>query len=290
MNISISVPEYDRIELRRSKTIQGLGTVAAKVIWEKHEDGPMSKHVWAPEIHFIEGVWYICFAAGTVASPFDHRIYLLENNSENPMEGSWKEMGQIKTNWESFSLDATTFAYNGKRYLLWAQRDPSFYGNSNLYMAEMKNPWTLAGKQVMISKPSFGWEQIRYWVNEGPAVLVRNNMIFITYSASATDHSYCMGLLWAQTDKDLLDPASWKKTESPVFASNEKTGQYGPGHNSFTISEDGKHDVLVYHARNYRKISGDPLYDPNHHTRAQLLLWKQDGFPVFGLPVPDAVK
>jgi GH43 family beta-xylosidase len=40
-----SVPEYDRIEIRRSKTIQGIGTAEPAIVWKKHESGPMSKHV-----------------------------------------------------------------------------------------------------------------------------------------------------------------------------------------------------------------------------------------------------
>ena len=63
------------------------------------------------------------------------------------------------------------------------------------------------------------------------------------------------------------------KTPDPVFVTNEQTAQYGPGHNSFTVAEDGETDVLVYHARDYRDIIGDPLYDPNRHTRVQRLYW-----------------
>jgi hypothetical protein len=65
------------------------------------------------------------------------------------------------------------------------------------------------------------------------------------------------------------------------------TGQYGPGHNSFTTSKDGKTDLLVYHARNYREIEGDPLQNPDRHTRAQPIVWRPDGTPDFGVPVPD---
>jgi len=116
----------------------------------------------------------------------------------------------------------------------------------------------------------------------------RNGRIFISFSASATDYNYCMGLLEADESADLLDPSVWKKTPQPVFQSSEENGQYGPGHNSFTLSEDGQ-DVIVYHARNYKEISGDPLYDPNRHTRAQVFHWKEDGTPDFGLPVKDGV-
>jgi len=281
-----SVPEYDRIEVRRATTIQGLSTASPAVVWTKHPRGAMSYHIWAPEIHPIDGKWYIYFAAGKIDAPFDHRIYVLECASANPLEGAWVEKGQIKTNWESFSLDATTFEHEGTRYLVWAQRDPRIFGNSNLYIAAMSNPWTISGSQVLLSKPSYDWERRGFWVNEGAAVLKRNGRIFITYSASATDASYAMGLLTAADTSDLLNPDSWSKSPEPIFRTNSATSQYGPGHNSFTISPDGD-DLLVYHARNYEDIKGDPLYDPNRHTRVQKLYWNSDGTPDFGIPVPD---
>jgi GH43 family beta-xylosidase len=283
-----SVPEYDRIEVRRSKTIQGLGDAEPVVAWTKHEDGIMSANIWAPEIHFIGGKWYIYFAAARKDAIFDHRMYVIENDSQNPLEGNWVEKGQVRTAWESFSLDATTFEHQGNLYYVWAQKDPEIEGNSNLYIAKMANPWTLTGPQVMITTPEYDWEKIGFLVNEGAAVLKRNGKIFISYSASATDYNYCMGLLSADEDSDLLNPKSWKKSPEPVFQTNEDNSQYGPGHNSFTVSEDGSQDILIYHARNYREIVGDPLWDPNRHTRAQVFTWNEDGTPNFGTPVPDA--
>jgi GH43 family beta-xylosidase len=282
-----SVPEFDLIELRRAQTIQGLGEAEPVVAWRKYESGPMSAHIWAPELHFIDGKWYIYFAAARADDIFDHRMYVLENESANPLEGEWVEKGQVKTDWESFSLDATTFEHKGERYYVWAQRDPNIVGNSNLYIAKMVSPWEIEGPQVMITKPEYDWETIGFLVNEGAAVLKRNGKIFITYSASATDYNYCMGLLTADEESDLLDPTSWKKTDQPVFQTSEENGQYGPGHNSFTVSEDGTQDVLIYHARNYKEIEGDPLWDHNRHTRAQTFTWNEDGTPNFGVPVKD---
>ena len=46
-------------------------------------------------------------------------------------------------------------------------------------------------------------------------------------------------------------------------------------HNSFTQTPEGE-DVLVYHARNYTEIEGDPLYDPNRHTRLKLVSWREE--------------
>jgi GH43 family beta-xylosidase len=282
-----SVAEYDRIEIRRSKTIHGLRDADPVTIWFKHENGDMSSHIWAPEIHFIDGNWYVYFAAGRIDAPFDHRMYVIENVMSNPLEGHWIEKGQIKTEWESFSLDATTFEHNSKRYYVWAQKDPNIEGNSNLYIAEMETPWKIKFPQVRLSKPEYFWEKIGFQVNEGAAVIKRNGKIFITYSASATDENYCMGMLFAKYTSDLLDPKSWLKEKNPVFKSNEINSKFGPGHNSFTVSEDGLEDILVYHVRNYKKIDGNPLYDPNRHTCAQIINWNEDGTPNFGSPVSD---
>ncbi|GAA2070168.1 family 43 glycosylhydrolase [Streptomyces albiaxialis] len=282
-----TVPEYDRIVLRRARTLAGLATAEEKVLWRAHESGEMAAHIWAPEIHFVDGAWYIHFAAGSSQDVWAIRPYVLENTHADPFRGTWTEKGRILTRWESFSLDATTFTHRGTRYLAWAQHDPSQDNNTDLYLSAMRNAWTLTGPQVRLSRPELPWETVGFAVNEGPAFLRRGGRVFLTYSASATDANYCMGLLSAPEDADLLDPASWTKSPRPVFASNDGTSQYGPGHNSFTVAEDGKTDVLVYHARQYKEIEGDPLDDPNRHTRVQPFGWAPDGTPDFGIPVAD---
>ena len=65
-------------------------------------------------------------------------------------------------------------------------------------------------------------------------MLKHNGRIYVTYSASATGPEYCMGLLSADEDADIMDAASWQKSESPVLSSEDFSDQYGPGHNSFT--------------------------------------------------------
>jgi GH43 family beta-xylosidase len=272
-----TVPEYDRIELRRAKSIDQLGAAEAKVIWRKHATGAMGSHIWAPEIHFIDEKWYIYFAAGGAEKVWDIRIYVLENTSPNPLEGEWIERGRLDTGWESFSLDATTFVHRDVRYLVWAQHDNAIRNNTNLYIARMGSPLTISGKAVMISKPDLDWERRGFRVNEGPAVLIRNGRIFMTYSASATDANYCMGLLTASADSDPLDPKSWTKSPEPVMVTEESCKAFGPGHNCFTTTPDGKLDIMLYHCRDYREIRGDPLNDPNRATRAQQVLWTEDG-------------
>lgn len=287
-----SDPRYAGISLRYAADLDGLQSAPEKTVWRRHESGPASKYIWAPELHRIGDAWYIYFAAAE--TDFEdsglptHRMFVLENVDEDPMSDHWVEKGQIVTPIDSFALDATTFVHRGTQYLVWAQKDPAIEGNSNLYIAPMSNPWTLGGEPVMLSKPEYDWECIDFLVNEGPAVLEHDGRIYITYSASGTGPAYAMGMLAADTDADLLDPASWTKSAQPVFRTCEANGQYGPGHNSFTKTKGGAQDIMVYHARNYTDIDGDPLFDPNRHARAQIVRWTADG-PDFGVPEPDTL-
>jgi len=288
-----SVPEYDRIVLRRAKTIQGLASAEEIVVWTAHASGDMSQHIWAPELHYFDGKWYIYFAAGRKDDIWRIRPYVLEAEADNPLTGEWVEKGPMRAEspesraFTDFSLDLTTFAHEGVRYAVWAEKRQ---GVSNLYIDKLINPWTIEGRESMIATPEHAWEKIGFWVNEAPAVLQRNGRLFLTYSASATDDNYAIGLLTAPADGDPMNSASWTKSEQPVMRSSEEAGQYGPGHNSFTVMPDGKQDVIVYHARPYKKITGDPLYDPNRHTRAQLLHWNDDGTPRFEAPAADAAR
>ncbi|UZR96104.1 glycoside hydrolase family 43 protein [Chondrinema litorale] len=276
-----TVPEYDRIVIRKSKSINGLKEAQEKVVWAKHEKGVMGHHIWAPELHRIDGKWYIYFAAGEVENIWNIRMWVLSNSSDNPIEGEWKEEGRIVSDIDSFSLDATTFEHNGKRYLIWAQNVRGGDHGTALVLSEMKDYKTLTGPEVVITEPEFSWERMKYNVNEGPAVIKRNGKIFVSYSASATNHNYCMGLLWIDENTDLLDAKNWNKSPGPVFYTNEDVKRYGPGHNSFTTAKDGETVIMIYHDRDYKEIQGHELSDPNRATRARVVHWTPSGFPDF---------
>lgn len=283
-----SVPEYDRIELRRARTIAELPDAPTVEVWRKPETGAYSDLVWAPEIHHVFGAWHIYFAAAPSREIkddlFQHRMYVVSTRAENPLEGAWVGPVRLDTGIDTFCLDATTFVHRGVIYYVWAQKGPGIPGNSNLYIARMKSATSLATDPVLLSIPEFDWETRGFMVNEGPSVLIRHGRVFMSYSASATDENYCMGLLHASEDADLLDPKSWTKSPRPVFQTDFEHEVYGPGHNSFTVAEDGRTDLLVYHARTYTDIKGDPLWDPNRHTYVKPLRWDENGMPRFGRP------
>lgn len=282
-----SVPEYDKIILRRSDSLEGLKNAEEAVLWRKHESGAQSIHVWAPEIHYLDGNWYIYYAAGDKDDVWEIRPYVLRCTGQDPMKDPWEEMGMMqaaeddKFSFHDFSLDATIFENKGEKYYIWAEKTGVGKKISNLYIARMENPVRLGTAQVLLTTPDYDWERVDFWVNEGPAVLKHDGKIFMTFSASATGACYCMGLMYIDEEADVLDPHAWTKLRYPVLQTDEEKGIYGPGHNSFVKAQDGITDLCVYHARQYDEIIGDPLYDPNRHAMVMKVEYDEKGFPVF---------
>ena len=282
-----SVPAYDRIVLRSSCTLAGLAEAEEVTVWKKHESGIMSEHIWAPELHYLDGKWYIYFAGSQKEDIWALRLYVLECADADPMTGTWVEKGMMtcasddEYSFRAFSLDATVFENKGRYYYVWAEKVGVGKQISNLYIAEMENPYTLKTVQVLLTTPDYDWERVGFWVNEGPAVLKHDGKIYLTFSASETGPMYCMGMLTVSEDADLLDPRSWEKDRYPVLMTDESKGIYGPGHNSFTTDEEGN-PVMVYHARTEEKIVGNPLYNPNRHAMLMKIRFdEKTGRPIF---------
>ena len=281
-----TVPSYDKIVLRRADSLAELPEAEEVELWHKHESGVQSEHVWAPELYYLDGKWYIYYSASDKDDIWALRPYVLMCEDEDPITGKWVELGKMKRadddpfSFEEFSLDATVFENHGKRYYVWAEKVGIAKKISNLYIAEMERPDKLATVQVLLTGLDYDWERIGFWVNEGPAVIKRNGKIFLTYSASETGIYYCVGMLSIDENEDLLDPRKWKKERYPVLGTDESLGIYGPGHNSFTVDEEGN-DIMVYHARTEAEIEGNPLYNPNRHAQLMKVQWGEDGYPVF---------
>ncbi len=291
---------YDRIALRKSPTLSGLRNAEDHIIWEAHASGAQSHHVWAPELHKIGGTWYIYYATTCNSDIWSIRPFVLQCSDQDDLlnPDNWIDKGRFLDKdgkeaglFGSFSLDMTYFENLGKHYVIWAYKGfyPGAVPGSLLLMAEISpyEPFKLSSDPILLSEPEYDWEQVNEKVNEGPAVLKLGGKIYVTYSASATGPEYCMGLLSADADADLMDPLSWQKSEKPVLSSEDFTDQYGPGHNSFTVDESGN-TIMVYHSRDQRCYDNrcdwadaDPLYDPCRNANFAYVRLREDGTPVF---------
>lgn len=281
-----SLPDYDGIALRKADKLFDLKDAPEKMIWKKHDKGIMSFHVWAPELHFIFGKWYIYFAAGDVDDIWAIRPYVLECQGDDPFNDEWIEKGMMQCSDEdpfsfrAFSLDATVLENHGEYYFIWAEKVGVGKQISNLYIAKMESATKLSTVQVLLTTPDYDWERVGFWVNEGPAFIKHDGKIYMTYSASETGVAYCIGMLSADENDDLLDPKSWTKRRMPVLKTSEELKIYGPGHNSFTVNDEGE-PVMIYHARTEAEIVGNPLYNPNRHAMVMKVKWNESGEPEF---------
>ncbi|MBC7873246.1 MAG: glycoside hydrolase family 43 protein [Ferruginibacter sp.] len=284
----------NRIDIWKTKNIASLPDAERKTVWKPPAKGLFSKEIWAPEIHFLKGKWYIYFAADSGRNE-DHRLWVLENENPDPLLGVWKLKGKLTTPGDKWSIDGSVFEFNGAMYLVWSGWEGNLNGQQNIYIAKMKNPWTVEDKRVLISSPKYYWERngdikngsdiTHVYVNEGPQVLTKNNKLFLIYSASGcwTDN-YSLGIL-KQSGTDLLDPASWIKYPEPVFTQSPQKKVFAPGHNSFFKSPDGKEDWILYHANSEPSQGCGRFRSP----RTQRFTWNDDGFPYFGEPVAEKV-
>lgn len=281
----------DSLVLWKTKNLADLKSAKHKTIWVPPSGTAYSKEIWAPEFHFIKGKWYAYFAADD-GNNNHHRTYVLENTSSDPFKGKWVFKGKVAASADKWSIDSDIFFQNRQQYMIWAGWEGDVNGQQNIYIAKMKNPWTISGKRVKISSPQYLWEENgdlhdpnnppHVNVNEGPQYLKHGNKIFIVYSASGcwTDF-YALGLLTASAKSNLLNAASWKKSAQPIFKQSPQNGVYAPGHNSFFKSPDGTEDWILYHA-NSEPGQG---CGRDRSPRAQKFTWTKTGMPYFGLPV-----
>lgn len=273
----------NRIAIWKTPKMSELKNVSSQTIWTAPSSGPNSKNVWAPELHFIDNKWYAYYAADDGVNA-NHRMYVLENTSADPLTGTWESKGKISDPTNKWAIDGTVLNHNGLLYFIWSGWEGDVDVKQNLYIAKMQNPWTIEGNRVLISTPTYDWETIGSPdVNEGPAALKNSNgKLFVTYSASGCwNDDYSLGLLTLKEGGNPLNAADWIKNTTPVFTKNTSGGAYGPGHNSFFKSYDGTEDWILYHAN---QASGQGCGDARN-PRMQKFTWNGDGTPNFGQPV-----
>ena len=280
----------------KTKNLADLATAERKTVWTPPTGTNYSKELWAPEIHFINGKWYMYFAADDGKND-NHRMYVIENGSSDPLQGNWTFKGHVKTPEDKWAIDGDIFENNGQSYMIWSGWEGDKNGQQNIYIAKMDNPWTISGKRTKISGSDYKWEKHgdlhdqnnppHVNVNEGPQFLKNKDKLFIIYSASGcwTDF-YALGMLQTSASADLMDAASWKKSAEPVFKQSPENKVFAPGHNSFFKSPDGKEDWILYHANDESGQGCGRFRSP----RAQKFAWNKDGTPNFGTPVKAGDK
>lgn len=292
----------NKIVLWKTKDITDLKNASHKIIWTP-KDASRAHHIWGPEIHFINGKWYVYFEADD-GNTDNHQVYVIENSSKDPFEREFVFKGHISTDKDNnWAINPNVLKLKSGLYMTWSgwQSRRVEVEHQCIYIAKMKNPWTLDSERVLLSKPEFEWE--RQWinpdgtktaytiyVNESPQFFQSkfHDKVYIFYSASGWwTPFYALGQLTADANSDLLDPKSWVKSKRPVFKHSQENAAYSTGNCSFLPSPDGTEYYLLYSAR---KIECEPIGSRDSRTaRLQRIEWSEDGSPYFGVPVPEDV-
>src|SRR5579875_3248095 len=107
----------NKIALFKTNKMSNLANAPVTTIWFPPTTGNYAKDIWAPEVHYLNGKWYTYFAADD-GSNSNHRIYVLENTSADPLSGTWTFKGKVADPSDKWAIDPDVVQYNGQMYLL----------------------------------------------------------------------------------------------------------------------------------------------------------------------------
>ena len=274
------------IAIHTSDRLTSLGQ--KHIVWRAPETGPVSREVWALELHFLDGHWHVYFAASDGRNE-NHLAYVLRSKSDDPL-GPYDLHGPLATGDGSdgrspniWAIDMTVLEHGGQRYAIWSGWDAPGTDRQFLYIAPLKSPTELGGQRVRIcDNADYLWERTEpkrdaRGLNEGPQVLQARSRTFVMYSCGASWlRTYKLGML-ELTGNDPLDPASWTKHKEPVFSGTQDT--FGVGHSCFVKSPDGTQWWHAFHA----KRDNQPGW--RRAVFAQPMRIGRNGRPQFGAPM-----
>ncbi|KAJ9640696.1 hypothetical protein H2204_003325 [Knufia peltigerae] len=256
----------DRVDILMSPNMQDFRSRSHRITaWRPPPNTPWSVDLWAPELHYINGTWYIYFCAAHPGqgNP-SHRTVILRSSSQDPMDvRGWTFLGPLKGLPDHWNIDATFFSVGGRLFCCYSGWPLGDFSDTqqDLFLVELANPeQALQSTLTCISRAELPWERPdggRRGVNEGPTWLSISGpgagFEGIVYSANGSWTSdYTLGLLRLVPGRDPLLASSWQKRHQPLLKScKDQGGPFGPGHASFIVpavddNGQGGHQQQVY--------------------------------------------
>src|SRR3954471_22260682 len=117
--------------------------------WSAPNGTNYSQQVWAPDLHQFGSSWYI-YVAASDGNDANHHMHVLERDAADPF-GPFYYKAQLAATTDRWAIDGTAFQWQNTLYFVWSGWPGFTDGQQNLYIAEMRNPWTLLGDRVLIS-------------------------------------------------------------------------------------------------------------------------------------------
>lgn len=276
----------NRVEIWRVQSLVDFRSNPEKhIIWRPPPDTNYSCDLWAPELHSLNGRWYVYVAgAHPQRGNRSHRMYVLGGppSTSDPTTSDWTFLGPIANlDQAQWAIDATVISLNHQLYFIysgWPLGELESELIQELFIVRLSDPVTADSPPTRLCHPSEPWERSdRSGINEGPQVLVSpdGSWTGIVYScAGSWTKDYKMNTL-QYMGGDPLDVTAWKKGTNPLITTNDSgKGPWGPGHGS--VIQLGGETFVVYHATD----SPDDGWR-NRRARIQRLVFK-GGQPFMG--------
>lgn len=192
-------------------------------------------NLWAPDIyhHPEDGTFYI----------YDTANFTIGVARADQIEGPFTRIKELVAK----AIDAHLFRDDDGELYLYYTVLPSF----TIHVQKMKDPVTVEGHPIPLIGPELPWETNGNRITEGPFLMKRKGVYYLTYSGSgAKSPDYAIGYA---TSGSPMGPFR-KSYQNPIISRG--SGIYGPGHNSLITLPSGQ-TWIVYH----QKLSNTIGYD-----------------------------
>ena len=272
---------------------------AETVTLYKPEAGhPYSRHLWSPKIYHLSeelagkgnGGFYLYFTAndGSGRPALNHRLFVLRALTDDPLgpygsphDGARDTPVRVRSALKNQFNDEWVagpkiLSHGGKNYLIWVGR---FGGPESekvgdhwqcLYIDELINPWTVAGRAAMICSPTMPWEKhgagmtgagdqrrmLPEVIEGGTPVIAKDGTLYLAYAGSGYWTPYYAIGLMKLVGNDPMNPAHWQKGPKPIFKASKEV--VGSANACYVPSPTGKSHWAVYHAYVGQKTRGVP--------------------------------
>jgi len=218
--------------------------------------------VWAPEVAFADGCFYMYFSCGAgAAEGTDQKLRVAL--SVHPA-GPFIDAGKLLVPDQPFSIDAHPFRdRDGQWYLFYCvdflDPDGDQRSGTGIVVDRLVDMSTLAGDPRVVVRPHHDWHVFRkgrrmvggvydWHTVEGAALQVHDGRYYCFYSGGAWEKEN-YGVSYVVADGPLGPYRRPAGGEQALLMRTPRGGQLlGPGHNSFTLSPDGRETWIVYHA------------------------------------------
>ncbi|MBQ1933685.1 MAG: family 43 glycosylhydrolase [Clostridia bacterium] len=283
--------------LTRATNIADLGKTEPMMVWSASQAGSDMKSLWAPQIYFLDGKWYIyatCSEEGT--SEASRRFpFVWVGNGALPLDG-FKLHGKIDnydTSVHSY-LSPRIIEHGGVRYLVcggFFRAEDKVAGQKHyqrLFIGELESPTKFKTGMTVIAQPTQTWEGTgKVQILEGPfPIYAPGGTLYIAYAAGETSgNEYCTGLLkFTGTENDkLTDRSKWQKLNDPLQFMDYDNKVYSPGAMVFVRDPAGETLWGIFHVKYY------PNVGYNHRILYAMPVTFEGELPVMSAPAHSDV-